>query len=207
MSLFGRLSVPPAMAVIDLSLSFARTVMLRLFASRTLRAPPVSETVPWKSLPARARVTSAVPALMIVAPATKASAVCVTASLLVVTFRLAAALPTPLAPMAPSCVATLLTIVTAPVPVELMAPASWLPALLSVTAALPAATVVGAGDERRGGLGDRVIARADAQAGRRVADAGGADRAELRGDAVCHGHGTGAGRADRAGHSSAGASS
>ena len=116
--------------------------MLRSFASRTLRVPPVSETVPWKSLPARGRVTSAVPALTIVAPATKASALWVTATLLVVTFRLAAALPTPLAPMAPSCVATLLTIVTAPVPVELMAPAIWLPAVFSVTAPLPAAAVV-----------------------------------------------------------------
>ena len=79
----GTVSVPPAMAMIDLSVSLARTVMLRLFVSRTLRAPPVSETVPWKSLPGRARVTSAVPASTTVAPATKASAVWVTASLLV----------------------------------------------------------------------------------------------------------------------------
>jgi hypothetical protein len=46
------------------------------------------------------------------------------ASLLVLTFRLAAALPTPGAPMAPSCVAMLLTSVTAPLPVELMTPSS-----------------------------------------------------------------------------------
>ena len=73
MSLFGRVSVPPAMAVIDLAESLARTVMLRLFASRTLMAPAVSETVPWKSLPTRASATSAVPASTTVAPATKAS--------------------------------------------------------------------------------------------------------------------------------------
>jgi hypothetical protein len=76
-----------------------------------LSAPPVSETFPWKSLPARDRVMSPVPALTVVAPATNTSAVCVTASLLVVTLRLAAGLP--LAPIAPSCVAMPLTSVTA----------------------------------------------------------------------------------------------
>jgi hypothetical protein len=65
-----------------------------------------------------------VPALTVVAPATNTSAVCVTASLLVVTLRLAAGLPP--VPIAPSCVAMLLTSVTAPVPAELTAPPSWL---------------------------------------------------------------------------------
>ena len=104
-----------------------------------LTAPPVAVTV-LKSLD-WVSVTSPVPAFTFVAPRTVAAPVWVTASFVVVTCRLAA-LPAPVAPMAPSTVAISLTITTAPVPVELIGPARWLPVLSSVTSAVPAFTVV-----------------------------------------------------------------
>jgi hypothetical protein len=42
------------------------TVALRALTSATLIAPPDSETLPWKSLPGRARVMSPVPVLTVV---------------------------------------------------------------------------------------------------------------------------------------------
>ena len=101
---------------------------------------PVELTAPASWFVAELSVTAPLPAATVVAPATNAGPVWLTASLLVLTLRLAAALPA--APMAPSWVATPLTRVTAPVPDELIAPLSWFVAVLRVTVPVPAMIVV-----------------------------------------------------------------
>jgi hypothetical protein len=110
-----------------------------LFA-RVTAPVPVEVTAPTNSLLVASRLTPAVPVATVVAPATKAAAVWLTASLLVVTLRLATGLP--VAPIAPSWSGVLLTSVSAPVPVEPTGPANWLAAALRLTIAAPAATVV-----------------------------------------------------------------
>ena len=118
--------------------TFAVTSAFRLpVPATTVMAPPVTVTVSPKALD-WSSVTLPLLASTFVVPETNAAPVWVTFLSVAVNCRLDAALPTPLAPMAPSAVSKVFTKVTAPLPLELMAPVKALAASVALTAPVPA---------------------------------------------------------------------
>ena len=85
MATAGSTSEPPAIRETGWLAPEVRLDTVRLLVSRTLTAPPRSETLPWKSLPGWASVMLPVPALTVVAPlARMVPPVCGLAALVVV---------------------------------------------------------------------------------------------------------------------------